>query len=48
MQPTMGKRKFSKEEKLRIIKEASEQGVTATLKKTWHLSGNFLQLEEKV
>lgn len=33
MQPTMGKRKFSKEEKLRIIKEASEQGVTTTLEK---------------
>lgn len=33
MQPTMEKRKFSKEDKLRIIKEASEQGVTASLEK---------------
>ena len=33
MHPTMEKRKFSKEDKLRIIKEASEQGVSATLGK---------------
>jgi putative transposase len=33
MQPLMEKRKFSKEDKLRIIKEATDQGVTITLEK---------------
>lgn len=33
MQALMEKRKFSKEMKLQIIKEASEQGVTNTLEK---------------
>jgi len=33
MKPIMGKIKFSKEEKLRLIKEASEQGVSTTLEK---------------
>ncbi|MDK2841769.1 MAG: putative transposase [Anaerophaga sp.] len=33
MQPDMKKRKFTKEEKLQIIKEATEQGVNVTLEK---------------
>jgi len=33
MQSDMKKRKFTKEEKLQIIKEASEQGVNLTLEK---------------
>jgi putative transposase len=33
MQSDMKKRKFTKEEKLQIIKEASEQGVNITLVK---------------
>jgi putative transposase len=33
MQPTMEKRKYSKEDKLLMTKEASEQGVTNSLEK---------------
>ncbi|MFO7880522.1 MAG: transposase [Bacteroidales bacterium] len=33
MQTDMKKRKFTKEQKLQIIKEASEQGVNTTLEK---------------
>ena len=48
MPTDMKKRKFSKEDKLQIIKEASEQGVKNTLEKHGMLSSDILQLEEKV
>ena len=37
----MSKRTFTKEQKLSILKEASEQGVKKT-RKAWHLSGYIL------
>jgi putative transposase len=44
----MEKRKFSKEEKLRLIKEASEQGVSTTLEKHGIYPAAFIQLEGEV
>jgi hypothetical protein len=41
------KRKFNKEEKLQIIKEASEQGVKVTLAEVWCLCGLLLFVEEQ-
>lgn len=47
MQPTMERRKFSKEAKLQIIKEASEQGVTATLEKHGIYPATFYSWRKK-
>ena len=47
MQPIMEKRKFSKEDKLRIIKEASEQGVNATLEKYGIYPATFYSWRKK-
>jgi len=43
----MGKRKFSKDEKLLIIKEAGEQGVTATLEKRGIYPATFYSWKKK-
>lgn len=43
----MGKRKFSKEEKLQIIKEASDQGVTNTLDKHGIYPATFYSWKKK-
>lgn len=47
MQPDMKKRKFSKEDKLQIIKEASEQGVTVTLEKHGIYPATFYSWKKK-
>lgn len=47
MQPLMEKRKFSKEMKLQIIKEASEQGVTSTLEKHGIYPATFYSWKKK-
>ena len=44
----MNKRTFSKEEKLSIIKEASEQGVTATLEKHSIYPGTYYSWKKKL
>jgi putative transposase len=43
----MMKRKFTKEEKLQIIKEASEQGVTATLEKQGIYPASYYSWKKK-
>lgn len=43
----MEKRKFSKEEKLRLIKEASEQGVSTTLEKHGIYPATFYSWKKK-
>ena len=46
MQPDMKKRKFTKEDKLQIIKEASEQGVKVTLEKHGiYPAGSFFKID---
>jgi putative transposase len=47
MQALMEKRKFSKEEKLQIIKEASDQGVTLTLEKHGVYPATFYSWKKK-
>lgn len=47
MYTEMEKRKFSKEEKLQIIKEASEQGVTNTLEKHGIYPATFYSWKKK-
>lgn len=47
MQPTMKKRKFTKDDKLSILKEASEQGVTATLEKHGIYPATFYSWKNK-
>ncbi len=42
------KRKFTKEEKLQIIKEASEQGVKATLEKYGVYAASYYSWKEKL
>ena len=44
----MSKRRFSKEEKLSIVKEASEQGVTVTLEKHGIYPGTYYSWKEKL
>lgn len=44
----MSKRTFSKEQKLSIIKEASEQGVTSTLEKHGIFPGTYYSWKEKL
>lgn len=44
---SMKKRKFSKEEKLRILKEASEAGVTVTLEKHGIYTATFYNWKKK-
>ena len=44
----MSKRTFSKEEKLTIIKEASEQGVTTTLEKYSIFPGTYYSWKAKL
>jgi putative transposase len=44
----MEKRKFSKEDKLQVIKEASEQGVTATLEKHGIYPATFYSWKKKL
>jgi putative transposase len=48
MQTNMEKRKFNKEEKLRIIKEASEHGVTTTLEKHGIYPATFYTWKKKL
>lgn len=43
----MEKRKFSKEEKLKLIKEASEQGVSSTLEKYGIYPATFYSWKKK-
>ena len=43
----MEKRKFTTEEKLAILKEASENGVSVTLKKNGIFSASFYQWKKK-
>jgi len=47
MQPIMEKRKFSKEDKLRVIKEALEKGVTVTLEKHGIYPATFYSWKQK-
>jgi len=47
MQTIMKKRKFSKEEKLQIIKEASDQGVKTTLAKHGIYPATFYSWKKK-
>ena len=47
MQPLMKKRKFSKEEKLQIIKEASDQGVTLTIERHGIYPATFYSWKKK-
>jgi len=47
MQLVMKKRKFSKEEKLKLIKEFSEQGVSSTLKKYGIYPATFYSWKKK-
>jgi len=42
------KMKFSKEEKLSILKEANEQGEKKYVRQIWPLSVNLLQLKKEV
>lgn len=44
---SMSKRKFTKEEKLQILKEASEQGVNATLEKYGIYSATYYGWKKK-
>ncbi len=44
----MEKRKFTKEEKLKIIKEASEQGVKQTLEKYSVFSASYYAWKKKM
>lgn len=48
MHTIMEKRKFSKEDKLRVIKEASEQGVTVTLEKHGIYPATFYSWRNKL
>ena len=43
----MSKRTFTKQEKMSILKEASEQGVTKTLKKHGIYSATYYSWKEK-
>jgi putative transposase len=47
MQLDMKKRSFTKEDKLQILKEASEQGVTATLEKHGIYPATFYSWKKK-